>query len=758
MDNKKRGEVVSGLFIAAVFLIVAFSAFSIVSSVTGPRFSDDCVNPTLNYHISESVLFCPGTYNAAETYQVTGQNIIIDCNGATIRNGNFILQANGITLKNCNLIDGSIYAGNLAPNTKILDNTFDNNIYDRIYIQLSQSSGHELRGNNFIGGVQYFLTLSSVTQSTISGNTMDSATGQYIKLTSSTDNVIENNEISGDVGIGVNLDTNSNSNSIRDNEINNIEQGIKISTSNNNQINNNQINNNVEGIYIERSSSSTITSNTINSNRYGIRLHDQYNAVKDNFISGNSFEDNYCSGIKFEIYPSRTTISSNNFIGNGIPCGGNEKGGGIVFDGGSDNDILNNDMTGDETGIYMSLANDNLIQGNDIIASNARGIALYSSSRNTIQNNNISEQGVGVEIGLSALNNVLNNNEICSNRIFDLRCANGGGGSGNGNYIDLFNNSGGSCSAVGYSACSEVIPPDEPVCGNGELEEGEECDDGNLINGDGCSADCMIEGEGAVCGNGVLENGEECDDGNLINGDGCSDDCMIEGEGAVCGNGVLENGEECDCGSSWECTLEGLNNKTCYDFGGDPDDGYLSCYQPSTDSPCKYDTTHCEEDDEDDFKCGDGKVSYTKGEYCDINNNDLSHCYSSQEYKNDKDLQDLEPAGCEKVSEDCKCIWSLIIDEETVAYYSYGTCYCPEGETCIDGIGISEKVRTIVDIVNDKVESEEVIDKISCFLKSPGPNRTIPFVENVIIPFILIVLFGAFFGVVYRVMKKKGMI
>lgn len=35
----------------------------------------------------------------------------------------------------------------------------------------------------------------------------------------------------------------------------------------------------------------------------------------------------------------------------------------------------------------------------------------------------------------------------------------------------------------------------------------------------------------AVCGNGVVESGEECDDGNLRNGDGCSSICLIEGGG-----------------------------------------------------------------------------------------------------------------------------------------------------------------------------------------------------------------------------------
>jgi len=41
-----------------------------------------------------------------------------------------------------------------------------------------------------------------------------------------------------------------------------------------------------------------------------------------------------------------------------------------------------------------------------------------------------------------------------------------------------------------------VIDPELPVCsvcGNGEVEEGETCDDGNKTGGDGCSADCQLE-------------------------------------------------------------------------------------------------------------------------------------------------------------------------------------------------------------------------------------------------------------------------
>jgi cysteine-rich repeat protein len=63
----------------------------------------------------------------------------------------------------------------------------------------------------------------------------------------------------------------------------------------------------------------------------------------------------------------------------------------------------------------------------------------------------------------------------------------------------------------------------EDGCGNGKMDRGEICDDGNIIPGDGCSADCTrLE----HCGNGRVDDGEVCDDGNARSGDGCREDCV----------------------------------------------------------------------------------------------------------------------------------------------------------------------------------------------------------------------------------------
>jgi cysteine-rich repeat protein len=62
------------------------------------------------------------------------------------------------------------------------------------------------------------------------------------------------------------------------------------------------------------------------------------------------------------------------------------------------------------------------------------------------------------------------------------------------------------------------------TCGNGILESGESCDDGNNDSGDLCPGDCVAL---PTCGNGEREFGEECDDGNQASGDGCQATCLL---------------------------------------------------------------------------------------------------------------------------------------------------------------------------------------------------------------------------------------
>jgi len=112
-------------------------------------------------------------------------------------------------------------------------------------------------------------------------------------------------------------------------------------------------------------------------------------------------------------------------------------------------------------------------------------------------------------------------------------------------------------------------------CGDGETNGNEQCDDGNNQNGDGCSSVCKHEscGDGIVngseecdtagetarcdgdctyvlCGDEHVNDaaGEECDDGNTNDGDGCSAACKEE----FCGDGIVQDGmgEQCDDGDN----------------------------------------------------------------------------------------------------------------------------------------------------------------------------------------------------------------
>ncbi|MBN1774630.1 MAG: DUF4215 domain-containing protein [Deltaproteobacteria bacterium] len=162
--------------------------------------------------------------------------------------------------------------------------------------------------------------------------------------------------------------------------------------------------------------------------------------------------------------------------------------------------------------------------------------------------------------------------------------------------------------------CLPTLPPDEGspcstpcgegqcflgecrplTCGDGTVDECEDCDDGNSIVDDGCEPDCTFtcvldaecddddpcsgearclahrcapgtpSADGTPCGaglrclagaclapdcpDGLLDDGEECDDGNFVDGDGCEIDCTPScREDADCSDLRLCNGvERCD--------------------------------------------------------------------------------------------------------------------------------------------------------------------------------------------------------------------
>jgi len=101
------------------------------------------------------------------------------------------------------------------------------------------------------------------------------------------------------------------------------------------------------------------------------------------------------------------------------------------------------------------------------------------------------------------------------------------------------------CDNGGLNAATSACKEDCTLqfCGDGVIGPGELCDDGNTSDADNCNSNCTV----ASCGNGQVEAAEACDDGNETNADACTNRCVP----AACGDGVLyeEGGEVCDDGN-----------------------------------------------------------------------------------------------------------------------------------------------------------------------------------------------------------------
>jgi len=217
------------------------------------------------------------------------------------------------------------------------------------------------------------------------------------------------------------------------------------------------------------------------------------------------------------------------------------------------------------------------------------------------------------------------------------------------------------------------------VCGDGTVDPGEECDDGNLTFGDGCSKLCQVECSfecgtcGArpcipvcfdgmlsasepcddaeadnggcdncrmitvgwrcpvpgrpcvpICGDGLIVGPEACDDRNTAAGDGCSEICLLEPSTAVCGNGVIEGAEECDDGP----TSGAAGYKQCGPdcrYGGYCGDGIVDpgedCDLGAGNNVAGYGTKDgCAVNCRFHF-CGDGVEDADQGEQCDFGQN-----------------------------------------------------------------------------------------------------------------------------------------
>jgi len=145
-----------------------------------------------------------------------------------------------------------------------------------------------------------------------------------------------------------------------------------------------------------------------------------------------------------------------------------------------------------------------------------------------------------------------------------------------------------------------IVAEGETDCGDGELNDDEDCDDAG--ESATCNANCTL----SACGDDIanIAAGEECDD------EGESDECDIDCTAVVCGDLTVNvsAGEECDeAGETADCDLDCTES--------DCGDGYINkaagevCDGGGVTPTCDPDCTEVE--------CGDAILNLMAGEICD---------------------------------------------------------------------------------------------------------------------------------------------
>jgi fibro-slime domain-containing protein len=165
-----------------------------------------------------------------------------------------------------------------------------------------------------------------------------------------------------------------------------------------------------------------------------------------------------------------------------------------------------------------------------------------------------------------------------------------------------------------------------PICGDGVVAPGEQCDNGadkNLGGFNQCTSECRL---GPYCGDAKVEAGvEDCDNGKNddeygLKDGGCGPDCKVPGR---CGDNVVQTkfDEECDDGSANLNTTDPIvgyggcmaNCKRGGYCGDGQKNGTEQCDDGANDGTygtCNLDCTPAP-------RCGDGTVQEDYGEECE---------------------------------------------------------------------------------------------------------------------------------------------
>jgi PGF-pre-PGF domain-containing protein len=369
-----------------------------------------------------------GIYLRSSGNIVIRNNIVTTGTGSGI----YSTQSYSTTISGNNIsgYTSGIYIFNSQGSNTISGNTVSQNSGSGI--QLEDTNNNNTLESNIVSsnGVRgVYLARSS--KNNLKNNIVSSNGGNGIEMGYSSENTVLGNKVSGNTTTinnhGIFLDNCTNS-YVQSNTVSSCEYGIAMRYSNNNHVINNNANENDRGFYVAYTSSENkLSGNKANSNKVnGIQLH---NDTKNNIVNDNEANLNTNYGIYLEnansnnvsnnvasqnskgIVLQGSVSTQNTFSNNTLSYNGD----GIRFDNSSENNIINNIISSSSTyGICLvGSCNKNKLQ-NNTEQGNKIGIYLTTSTENVISQNAVFEGDSGVMLSL-ANNNTLSRNIIHDN-------------------------------------------------------------------------------------------------------------------------------------------------------------------------------------------------------------------------------------------------------------------------------------------------------------------------------------------------------
>jgi parallel beta-helix repeat protein len=247
------------------------------------------------YHERPLKIFTPNItlIGADAIIEGDGYDMCLYINARGVNISGFVVQngERGIWLEDstaCVIANNTVFnnRGQGSPNTVI---------HEGHGIGLTSSSNCIIANNTVLSNSAYGIALFQADNNVIRGNRCDQNRDYQIILgSSSCNNTITENTLSGSVyGHGIYIFTRSNNNVVTKNEIfNNSNSGINLLSAHYNRISDNIVNSNIVGLWIGSilfaSNGNIIANNTITSNQgRGIEVYGDKNEMINNTVTGN---------------------------------------------------------------------------------------------------------------------------------------------------------------------------------------------------------------------------------------------------------------------------------------------------------------------------------------------------------------------------------------------------------------------------------------------------------------------------------------